>query len=62
MTNCSTLLGIFPLVVTTGACSGNRQSLEIAVFGGMLIVSFLSFFFEFIFRSYSLFCYQNGNL
>ncbi len=44
MTACSTLLGIFPLVVATGAGSGSRQSLGTAVFGGMLIASFLSLF------------------
>ncbi|MGP0127986.1 MAG: efflux RND transporter permease subunit [cyanobacterium endosymbiont of Rhopalodia musculus] len=44
MTACSTLLGTFPLVVATGAGSGSRQSLGTAVFGGMLIASFLSLF------------------
>ncbi|MGQ4645807.1 efflux RND transporter permease subunit [Lyngbya aestuarii] len=42
MTAISTLLGIFPLVVATGAGSGSRQSLGTAVFGGMLIATFLS--------------------
>ena len=44
MTAVSTLLGIFPLVVATGAGSGSRQSLGTAVFGGMLVASFLSLF------------------
>ncbi|MEA5511664.1 efflux RND transporter permease subunit [Crocosphaera sp. UHCC 0190] len=44
MTAISTLLGIFPLVVATGAGAGSRQSLGTAVFGGMLIASFLSLF------------------
>ncbi|HAC62421.1 MAG TPA: hydrophobe/amphiphile efflux-1 family RND transporter, partial [Cyanothece sp. UBA12306] len=44
MTACSTLLGIFPLMIATGAGAGSRQSLGTAVFGGMLIASFLSLF------------------
>ena len=44
MTACSTLLGIVPLVVATGAGSVSRQSLGTAVFGGMLIATFLSLF------------------
>lgn len=44
MTALSTLLGIFPLMVATGAGAGSRQSLGTAVFGGMLIASFLSLF------------------
>ena len=44
MTAVSTLLGIFPLVVATGAGSGSRQSLGTAVFGGMLVASFLRLF------------------
>jgi HAE1 family hydrophobic/amphiphilic exporter-1 len=44
MTASSTLLGIFPLVVATGAGSGSRQSLGTAVFGGMLVASLLSLF------------------
>ncbi|MGH7999793.1 MAG: efflux RND transporter permease subunit, partial [Brasilonema sp.] len=44
MTAFSTLLGIFPLVIATGAGSGSRQSLGTAVFGGMLIATFLSLF------------------
>ena len=44
MTAFSTLLGIFPLVVATGAGSTSRQSLGTAVFGGMLVATFLSLF------------------
>ncbi|NJQ98117.1 MAG: hypothetical protein HC784_11865, partial [Hydrococcus sp. CSU_1_8] len=44
MTAISTLVGIFPLVIATGAGAGSRQSLGTAVFGGMLIATFLSLF------------------
>ncbi len=44
MTAFSTLLGIFPLMIATGAGAGSRQSLGTAVFGGMLIATFLSLF------------------
>jgi hydrophobic/amphiphilic exporter-1 (mainly G- bacteria), HAE1 family len=44
MTAISTLVGIFPLAVATGAGAGSRQSLGTAVFGGMLIATFLSLF------------------
>lgn len=44
MTAISTLIGIFPLVIATGAGAGSRQSLGTAVFGGMLIATFLSLF------------------
>ncbi|MBW4446439.1 MAG: efflux RND transporter permease subunit [Spirirestis rafaelensis WJT71-NPBG6] len=44
MTAFSTLLGIFPLTTATGAGAGSRQSLGTAVFGGMLIATFLSLF------------------
>jgi HAE1 family hydrophobic/amphiphilic exporter-1 len=44
MTAFSTLLGIFPLVIATGAGAASRQSLGTAVFGGMLIATFLSLF------------------
>ncbi|AFZ29398.1 transporter, hydrophobe/amphiphile efflux-1 (HAE1) family [Gloeocapsa sp. PCC 7428] len=44
MTAISTLVGIFPLVVATGAGAGSRQSLGTAVFGGMLVATFLSLF------------------
>ncbi|BFM38440.1 efflux RND transporter permease subunit [Synechocystis sp. LKSZ1] len=44
MTALSTLLGIFPLMIATGAGAGSRQTLGTAVFGGMLIATFLSLF------------------
>ena len=44
MTAISTLIGIFPLVIATGAGAASRQSLGTAVFGGMLIATFLSLF------------------
>jgi HAE1 family hydrophobic/amphiphilic exporter-1 len=44
MTALSTMIGIFPLVIATGAGSGARQSLGTAVFGGMAIATFLSLF------------------
>jgi HAE1 family hydrophobic/amphiphilic exporter-1 len=44
MTALSTLIGIFPLVIATGAGAATRQSLGTAVFGGMLIATFLSLF------------------
>lgn len=42
MTALSTLLGIFPLTIATGAGAASRQSLGTAVFGGMLVATFLS--------------------
>jgi hydrophobic/amphiphilic exporter-1 (mainly G- bacteria), HAE1 family len=44
MTAISTLVGIFPLVIAVGAGAGSRQSLGTAVFGGMLVATFLSLF------------------
>ena len=44
MTAFSTLLGIFPLMIATGAGAPSRQSLGTAVFGGMFIATFLSLF------------------
>jgi HAE1 family hydrophobic/amphiphilic exporter-1 len=44
MTALSTLIGTIPLVTATGAGAGSRQSLGTAVFGGMLIATFLSLF------------------
>jgi HAE1 family hydrophobic/amphiphilic exporter-1 len=44
MTAISTLVGIFPLVIATGAGAGSRQSLGTTVFGGMFIATFLSLF------------------
>ncbi|MEO0852785.1 MAG: efflux RND transporter permease subunit, partial [Cyanobacteria bacterium J06648_11] len=42
MTAISTLLGIFPLAVATGAGAASRQSLGTAVFGGMIVATVLS--------------------
>ncbi|MEL7476697.1 MAG: efflux RND transporter permease subunit, partial [Cyanobacteria bacterium J06555_12] len=44
MTAVSTLLGIFPLTIATGAGSASRQSLGTAVFGGMIFSTVLSLF------------------
>ena len=44
MTAISTLLGIFPLMIATGAGAPSRQSLGNAVFGGMFVATFLSLF------------------
>ncbi|WP_081717033.1 efflux RND transporter permease subunit [Leptolyngbya sp. Heron Island J] len=44
MTALSTLIGIFPLMVATGAGSASCQSIGTAVFGGILVATFLSLF------------------
>lgn len=44
MTAFAFILGIFPLVVATGAGAGARQSLGTAVFGGMIVSTILSLF------------------
>ncbi|OKH37497.1 RND transporter [Calothrix sp. HK-06] len=44
MTTVSNLLGSYPLLVATGPGSASRLSLGTAVFGGMLISTFLSLF------------------
>jgi multidrug efflux pump subunit AcrB len=44
MTALSTLIGIFPLAIATGAGSASRQSIGTAVFGGMLVATFLTLF------------------
>ncbi len=44
MTAISTLMGIFPLVIATGAGAGSRQSLGTTVFGGMFVATFLSLY------------------
>ncbi|UKO98375.1 efflux RND transporter permease subunit [Nostoc sp. UHCC 0870] len=44
MTALSTMLGIFPLLIAVGAGAASRQSLGTAVFGGMLVATFLSLF------------------
>jgi HAE1 family hydrophobic/amphiphilic exporter-1 len=45
MTAVSTLLGIFPLAIATGAGAASCQSLGTAVFGGMVVATVLSLFF-----------------
>jgi len=42
MTAISSLVGFFPLVIATGAGSASRWSLGTAVFGGLLVATFLS--------------------
>ncbi|MEB3224972.1 MAG: efflux RND transporter permease subunit [Synechococcus sp.] len=44
MTAISTLSGIFPLAIATGAGAASRQFLGTTVFGGMLVATFLSLF------------------
>jgi len=44
MTSCSTLLGIMPLVFSTGAGAESRVSMGIAVMGGLVVGTFLSLF------------------
>jgi hydrophobic/amphiphilic exporter-1 (mainly G- bacteria), HAE1 family len=44
MTALSTMLGVFPMMLATGAGSISRQSLGTAVFGGMLVATVLSLF------------------
>ena len=42
MTAFAFILGVFPMVVATGAGAASRHSLGTAVFGGMLASTFLS--------------------
>ncbi len=44
MTALSFIFGIFPLVIAEGAGAGARRSLGTAVFGGMIVATFLSLF------------------
>jgi HAE1 family hydrophobic/amphiphilic exporter-1 len=44
MTALATLIGSVPLLTATGAGAASRQSLGTAVFGGMLVATFLSLF------------------
>jgi hydrophobic/amphiphilic exporter-1 (mainly G- bacteria), HAE1 family len=44
MTSLATLLGILPLVTASGGGAASRQSLGTAVFGGMIVSTFLSLF------------------
>ena len=44
MTAFSTIIGIFPLVIATGAGAAARQSIGTAVMGGMCVATLLSLF------------------
>jgi HAE1 family hydrophobic/amphiphilic exporter-1 len=44
MTAFATIIGIFPLVIATGAGAAARQSIGTAVMGGMCVATFLSLF------------------
>jgi multidrug efflux pump len=44
MTSLSTILGILPIALSLGASSGSRQSLGIAVVGGMALGTFLTLY------------------
>ncbi len=45
MTSMAFILGVFPLVVATGAGAASRNSIGTGVFGGMLAATFLAIFF-----------------
>ncbi|MCH4246594.1 MAG: efflux RND transporter permease subunit [Acinetobacter populi] len=45
MTSCAFLLGVFPLLVSSGAGSGGRHSLGTGVFGGTLVSTVIGIFF-----------------
>jgi multidrug efflux pump len=42
MTSLATILGILPIALSLGTAAGSRQSLGIAVVGGMIISGFLT--------------------
>src|SRR5690606_32502515 len=44
MTSLATILGILPIALSIGASAGSRQSLGIAVVGGLLFSGFLTLF------------------
>jgi multidrug efflux pump len=44
MTSLATILGVLPIALSLGTASGSRQSLGIAVVGGLLGATFLSLF------------------
>jgi multidrug efflux pump len=44
MTSLSTILGILPIALSLGASAGSRQSLGIAVVGGLVFSGFLTLF------------------
>jgi multidrug efflux pump subunit AcrB len=45
MTSFAFILGVFPLVIASGAGAASRQALGTAVFGGMIAATFLSLVF-----------------
>ena len=45
MTSMAFIMGVFPLVMATGAGAAGRQSIGTGVFGGMLAATFLAIFF-----------------
>ena len=45
MTSLAFILGVFPLVVASGAGAASRNSIGTGVFGGMLAATFLAIFF-----------------
>ncbi|MEP6880245.1 MAG: efflux RND transporter permease subunit, partial [Nitrosospira sp.] len=45
MTSMAFILGVFPLVVASGAGAASRNSIGTGVFGGMLAATFLAIFF-----------------
>jgi hypothetical protein len=42
MTSLAFVLGVFPLVIATGAGAGSRQSMGTGVFGGMIFATFIA--------------------
>ncbi len=42
MTSLAFVLGVFPLVIATGAGAGSRQSMGSGVFGGMILATFIA--------------------
>ncbi len=42
MTSLAFVLGVFPLVIATGAGAGSRQSMGTGVFGGMILATFIA--------------------
>ena len=44
MTSLATIFGILPIALSLGASGGSRQSLGIAVVGGLLLSGFLTLF------------------
>jgi multidrug efflux pump len=44
MTSLATILGVLPIALSLGSASGSRQSLGIAVLGGLVSATFLSLY------------------